>query len=628
MRTLAPLDWGIVLGYLALALVVGVVVSRRAGRSIDSYFIAGRGLPWWWLGTSMVATTFAADTPLVVAGLVAEHGIAGNWFWWSWAISHISMAVIFAALWRRARILTDAELVELRYGGRSAAVLRGFKAVFFAVLINAIVLGWVIRAMVKIAAPFVHWERWLGADTLAAFEAAWPAALAIGGPGDTITVVALFALIAFYSSLGGIRGVILTDLVQFTLALVASVIFAWVAVESVGGLGGMVEGLDQHYDADQVLAFVPSSDAAWLPLQVFFIYIAVQWWAQYFSDGSGYLAQRLFTAKSDAHAEAGGLWFAVANYSLRTWPWVLIGLVGLLVFPLGMEGGGIGAEMVAADREMAYPVLMAELLPVGVLGLLFASLLAAFMSTVDTHLNWGTSYLVNDLYSRFLRPDAGQRELVAVSRFTVVALATLAVVVAAQIESIEQAWRFFVALGAGLGLPSMLRWLWWRVNAWTEIVGMAVAVIAALVLYPLFPDARDEYLLLVIVGVSMSAALAATFMTRPVPRDHLARFTRRVQPPGWWSGLPGAAPRRAMAWIAAAWVAGNVGVFGLTFGMGHALLGRPGLGALVGATGLVAVIFTVMATTRARHFTRYRTCAGEEPANDANQSSAATESKD
>lgn len=600
MRALAPWDWAIVLAYLTLALAAGVLMARRAGSSMESYFVAGRGLPWWWLGTSMVATTFAADTPLVVTGLVASYGVAGNWFWWSWAISHVSMAVVFASLWRRSRVLTDAELVELRYGGTPAAVLRGFKAVFFAIVINGIILGWVVRAMVKIAAPFAQWEAWLGAERLAAFEAVWPAALTIGGPGDTVTVLVLFGLIAVYSSLGGIRGVILTDLFQFALAIFASVMFAWLAVVHVGGLDGLMTGLARHYDAEQVLAFVPSAQAAWLPLQVFLIYIAVQWWAQYFSDGSGYLAQRLFTARDDAHAEGGALWFAVANYSLRTWPWVLIALVALVVYPLGTEGGGAAGQMVATDREMAYPVLMSELLPTGLLGLMFASLLAAFMSTVDTHINWGSSYLVNDLYRRFLRPDASERELVAAGRLSVFLLAFLAVLVAARISSIEGAWRFFIALGAGLGLPSMLRWLWWRVNAWTEIVGMSVATAAALILYPLFPDVRDEYLLLMIIAVSMSAAFAATVLTPPVPHHQLARFVRRVRPPGWWGTVPGAAPRQAVMWIAGAWIAGNLGVFGITFAIGHIVLGSPGLGTLMGVGGLAAIGLTLRATARAR----------------------------
>lgn len=602
MATLTALDWSIVAGYLLLALGAGVLMSRIAGRSIESYFVAERGLPWWWLGTSMVATTFAADTPLVVTGLVANHGVAGNWFWWSWAFSYVAMAVIFAALWRRAHILTDAELVELRYAGRRAAALRGFKAIFFAVLINGIVLGWVIRAMTKISSPFVHWDLWLGRARHAALEAAWPSWLLFGTLNDTLTVLALFALVVLYSTMGGIRGVILTDLVQFVIAIVGSVLFAWYGLQAVGGLDGLTTSLDRIYpDADQILAFVPSSDAAWLPVQVFAIYLAVQWWAQYFSDGSGYLAQRLFTAKNDAHAEGGGLWFVVANFALRTWPWVLIGLIALVVFPLGAAPDSTAAEIVAADREMAYPVLMSLYLPPGVLGLLLAGLLAAFMSTIDTHINWGSSYLVNDIYRRFLRPDAGERELVRVSRATVVGLSLLAVLVASQISSIEKAWRFFVALGAGLGLPAMLRWVWWRVNAWTEIVGMSVATVAAFVLYAVFPDTRDEYLLVVIVALSMSAALAATFLTTPTPRATLEAFVARVRPPGWWLGMGGAASRRAMAWLAAAFVLGSVGVFGLTFGVGYALLGPARWwGALSIAIGAAAIALTLGATGRAR----------------------------
>jgi Na+/proline symporter len=620
VRQLGTLDWSIILGYLALAVTAGVLVSRRAGKSIESYFVAGRQLPWWWLGTSMVATTFAADTPLVVTGMVAAYGVAGNWFWWSWAFSHISMAVVFAALWRRARVLTDAELVELRYSGRSATLLRGFKAIFFAVLINGIVLGWVIRAMSKIAGPFVHWDQWLGAARFAALEAAWPPWLLFGTLSDTLTVIALFGLVVLYSTLGGIRGVILTDLVQFAIAMVAAIAFAVVAVGEVGGMGGLVAGLAEHYgDAAQILAFIPASDAAWLPVQVFLIYLAVQWWAQYFSDGSGYLAQRLFTARSDAHAEGGGLWFCVANYGLRTWPWVLIGLVALVVFPLGAAPAGQGAEIVARDREMAYPVLMAQLLPAGLLGLLFAGLLAAFMSTVDTHINWGSSYLVNDLYRRFLRPQASERELVVVSRLTVVGLSLLAVGIASQISSIEKAWRFFIALGAGLGLPAILRWLWWRVNAWTEIAGMTVAVIAAVVLYARYPDTRDEYLLVVIVALATTASLIATFVTRPVPREHLQRFFDRVRPPGWWAGMGGVTSRRAARWIALAWCAGNAAVFALMFGTGHLLFGRPVLGGALLAGGGLAAWLTLAGTRAARRVLGVEaTAAGElAPATDA-----------
>jgi Na+/proline symporter len=541
----------------------------------------------------MVATTFAADTPLVVVGLIAAYGIAGNWFWWSWALGHVALAVMFAALWRRAHILTDAELLEVRYAGRSAAFLRGFKALFLSLVLNGIVLGWVIRAMAKITAPFIRWDAWLGAEQTTWLARHWPVWALIGDINATLTVLVLFVVITVYSMLGGIRGVILTDLLQFAIALGGSIVFAALAVSHVGGPAALISTLRADYAGNDLLAFIPAGDAAWLPLHIFAIYIAVQWWAQYFSDGSGYLAQRLFTARSDAHAQGGALWFAVANYALRTWPWILVGLVALVLFPLDDAGGSRGALLVAADREMAYPVLMGQLLPAGLLGLLLASLLAAFMSTVDTHINWGSSYLVNDVYARFLRPHASQRELVLAGRAAVVLVALLALLVAARITSIEKAWRLFIALGAGLGLPAMLRWIWWRVNAWTEIVGMTVAGITAAILYSVFPTLRAEYLLLIIVAASTLASLAATWLTAPVPHEHLAAFVRRVRPMGWWRDLPGAAPRRVFPLLTLGWAAGTIGVFGLMFSTGYLLVGHPvraALGLLVGILGLGATL--------------------------------------
>jgi Na+/proline symporter len=597
---LTLLDWGVVCAYLALTLIVGLAVARRAGTSLESYYVADRNLPWWWLGTSMVATTFAADTPLVVVGLIATHGVAGNWFWWSWAIGHVAMAVMFAGMWRRAHVLTDAELVELRYTGRGATALRAFKALFLAIVLNGIVLGWVVRAMAKIAAPFVQWSDWLGAERMQFLQQHWPHWLLVGGLNDTLTVIVLFVVITLYSSMGGIRGVILTDLLQFAIAIVASVLFAAIAVSHVGGLHQLVTALDARYDAHALLSFVPSGDAAWLPLHIFAIYLAVQWWAQYFSDGSGYLAQRLFTARDDAHAQAGGLWFAIANYGLRTWPWVLVGLVALVVFPLGAAGTGAAARVVAADREMAYPVLMATLLPAGLVGLLFASLLAAFMSTVDTHINWGSSYLTHDVYRRFLRPAATQRELVLIGRVAAALVAVLALLIAARIDSIEKAWRLFVALGAGLGLPAMLRWLYWRVNAWTEIAGMSAATVTAAVLYTRYPTARDEYLLLAIVSAATVASLVATFATRPVPHAHLAVFVQRVRPVGWWRRMPGAAPHGVLRTLVLTWLAGVGAVFGLTFGIGHLLLGRMVIGATLLVTGALLLALTLRGLKRAR----------------------------
>jgi Na+/proline symporter len=362
-------------------------------------------------------------------------------------------------------------------------------------------------------------------------------------------------------------------------------------------LGELITSLRQDYDA-ALLSFVPLGDAAWLPVHVFAIYLAVQWWAQYFSDGSGYLAQRLFTARSAAHAQAGGLWFTVANYTLRSWPWILVGLVALVVFPLGVQGADEASMLVAQDREMAYPVLMATLLPAGLLGLLFASLLAAFMSTVDTHINWASGYLTNDVYRRFLRPAAGRRELVLVARVAAAVAALVALIAASRITSIEKAWRIFIALGAGLGMPAMLRWLWWRANAWTEIAGMTVAALTALFVYAVFPDARDEYLLLVIVGLATIASVAATFLTPEVPRAHLAAFVQRVRPAGWWANLPGAGTPRTLAGLALMWLAGSGGVFGLTFGVGHLLLGRPYLGAFELVLGCLLLAMTILGLRR------------------------------
>jgi SSS family solute:Na+ symporter len=587
------LDWSFILAYLLFAFGIGVAMSSAASKSLNSYFVANRSLPWWWLGTSMVATTFAADTPLAITGIVAKDGIAGNWFWWSWAFLHIAITVFFAARWRRAEVLTDAELIELRYAGKPAALLRGFKAFFLSVVVNCIILGWVFRAMSKIADPFLKWELILPAGAWATFQAVWPGWLIFDNPNNTLTVLLILSLTVAYSSMGGIRGVILTDLFQFGMAMVGSIIFAWYAVDKVGGLNGMLVLLHGQYDnAGEILSFMPSLSAVSMPFTVFLIYVGLQWWVRYDSDGSGYLAQRLMTAKTPEDATKGSLWFAAAFFGLRTWPWILVGLAALVLFPKGAETS-IYAEgaLVAADREMGYPLLMKLLLPPGVLGLLFTSLLAAFMSTVDTHLNWGTSYLVNDLYKRFYAPKASQKTLVRASRFGLILLAIAAVLIASQIGSIEKAWKFLAALGAGLGLPSILRWVWWRANAWTEIVGMLSAAIAALILYPLFPEVRDEYLLLVIAAISIACCLAATFLTKPVPAATLKAFQEKVRPVGFWKGAP---QRRKALWeMFGAWAAGSAGVLLLMLGLGKMLLGPAllGLGMLLAGLALLRLCY-------------------------------------
>jgi SSS family solute:Na+ symporter len=566
----SSVDWLIVGVYLLVAFLVGAWMTRTAGRGLASYFVADRSLPWWWLGTSMVATYFGADTPLAITGIIANDGISGNWFWWSWVFTFVTITVFFARRWRRSRVLTDVELIELRYDGRSASVLRAFKAFYLSIIVNCIILGWLFRAMSKITSPFVDWSALLGRSAYAHVSAVWPGFLVFDNLNNTLTVLLIFLIVVAYSSMGGIRGVILTDLFQFAIAMVTAAWFAVLAVRYVGGLGGLFSQLHALYPerAEATLRFLPRFDAELLPFEVFLVFVAVQWWAQYYSDGSGYLAQRMNTARTPADAEKGALWFTLANFVLRTWPWVLVGLVTLVVFPLGDPARfhALGHEM-GGDREMGYPILMKLILPSGILGLTFVSLMAAFMSTVDTHINWGASYLVNDVYRRFVRKAAAERELVFVSRLSVVLLSLLAIVVASQIQSIEQAWKFFMAIGAGLGLPQILRWVWWRANAWTEIAGMASAFVGSLVLYALLPETRAEYLLFWIVVISTTAALTATLVTPPVGEAALARFVRSTSPFGFWRGRVGE-QADTLGERVRMWVLGVVSTFCGMFGLG------------------------------------------------------------
>ncbi len=588
---LSTLDWSLILGYIAFALLVGALTSRSASMSLASYFVAGRSLPWWWIGISMVATTFASDTPLVVAGIVATRGISGNWFWWAWVIGNVGVAVFFAPLWRRAGVVTDAELIELRYGRGPGAFLRGFKAIYSSLIVNLIVLGWVFRAMAKIAEPFLRWEEVLPAGLWAAIEGNWPAAFTMGSVNESVTVALLVLMIALYASAGGIRGVILTDLFQFVIAMTGSCLFAWYAVEAVGGLSGMSAKLGEIYGAKgaaDILSFLPPEGAGWAGAQVILIYLFVVWWAHNNADGGGYIGQRLCAARTPRDAQAGAFLFTVGNYVLRPWPWILIGLVSLILVPKGMDAlPGTMEAKILADRETAYPLLMGRLLPAGVLGLVMVGLLGAFMSTVDTHLNWGMSYLVNDVYARFIRKKAGAREVVLVGRLGVLAMSLCAFAVAAQMSSIEWAWKFNISLGAGLGLPVLLRWLWWRTNAWTEISGMLAAGATAVYLHlgdkpPSFP-----VLLAAEVGVGFVVMMIATFTTRPARADVLRNFWTRVRPPGAWGRIRGQDARSAPVFaLAGIWLALSVFVFALMFLLGALLLGTweqtGGLALLVG----------------------------------------------
>ncbi len=508
---LYAIDWILVGLYLVFSLGVGIYFSRRASGSLSDYFVSGRGLPWWLLGTSMVATTFAADTPLAITGWIRTEGIWKNWFWWNYIFSHALVIVVFSRLWRRAEVITDNELIELRYGGHPAAFLRGFKAFYFSTIFNFIVMGWVITAMTKVFEVFF-------------------------GVGQIYAVSLCVGIVLVYTVFSGLWGVVITDFVQYAIALGGTIILAVVVINSdaVGGYSQFVSKIAE-LPVEQTSMFItqPTGSEEFFSSDffTFLVFMTVVWWSSHNADGGGYFIQRLSSAKNERHALAGTAWFAVNHYVLRLWPWVLVALASVVIFP---EAAGVAG----GDDESVYLVMIRDFLPPGLRGLLLVSFLAAFMSTVSTHLNWGASYLVNDLYRRFVRQSAPQGHYVRVSRIATVALAVIAGVVALQIKNIGDAWIFLWAMSSGIGLVLILRWFWWRINAWSEIVALASSLATILVLV-LYTEAKGVPLELrhqiLVVPVSIVCWVVATFVTVPESSEKLSGFYERVRPPGFWS---------------------------------------------------------------------------------------------
>ncbi|MES2124592.1 MAG: sodium transporter [Gemmatimonadota bacterium] len=539
---LHAVDWGVIVAYLALALAVGVWASEGSSQGRRSYFLADRTLSWWWAGVSIAATTFAADTPLAIAGIVASRGISGNWMWLSWILVHALVVAIFARRWWRADIVTDAEFISRRYDDQAAGLLRSTRAFLYGLVYNVIILGWVLRAMGKIADPLVPWDRW--APNVAATVGRWmPSGSALGNGGELLTILALVTIVTVYSSLGGMRGVVRTDLIQFALGMIGSIWLAVAAWRAAGGHDGLHRSLTALYGDGrlEMLRLFPSIDHGWVgALGIgafgFGAYLLVQAFANVPADGGGYLQQRLGASRSEDDAVKAAWLFVLLQYVVRIWPWLIVGVVALVMVPLGAGAGMLPPELAAtvrADRESAYPVLMIALLPPGVLGLLVVSLLAAFMSTIDTHFNWGASYAVSDVVLR-LWPGMSPRAQVRVARVMVVVFAILAVLVAMQIETIEQAWKWVAALGAALGAPTLLRWVWWRVTAFAElagaVAGLGVAAVGAVVALPY------EQQLLWIAGVSLCATLVGILLGPRASMTHAAGFAAMVRPPGFWPG--------------------------------------------------------------------------------------------
>jgi SSS family transporter len=575
--TLALSDWLVVALYFVASAVFALMYTRRASESLDEYFVSGRQLPWWLAGTSMVATTFAADTPLVVAGLVAKYGVAGNWLWWNGAISGILTVFFFARLWRRAGVLTDLEFAELRYGGRPAAVLRGFRALYLALPINLIIMGWVTRAMVTILQISLDINAWTAA-------------------------LLLFGVTACYTIFSGLWGVVVTDTFQFVVKMFGVIALAVVAVDSVGGLDEMVRQSSAHFGSYQAaFGVLPPAGSAWLPVSTLVVFLSVQWWATWYPGaepgGGGYVAQRILAAKDERHGLLATLWFQIAHYALRPWPWILVGFVALIRYP------GL------ANPEEGYVRVMVDVLPSPMKGLLLATFAAAYMSTVGTHLNWGASYLVNDVYLRFINPNAGRKSQVIASRLATVTLMLLSLVVMAMLSSVEQGWKILIGLGAGTGLVYILRWYWWRINAWSEISAMIASFIAAVTLHLTGVNAADtssgDYALAMLISVAFATVtwVTVTLLTPPEPDPVLDTFYRRVRPggPGWRHvalrlGYPSdQIPGGVLSWIN--WVAGVVAVYSSLFGLGALLTGRP-LAGLVYAIVAVAAFALIQRNLR------------------------------
>lgn len=508
---LATLDWTIIAIYFAFSLILGLWVSRRSGDNSSEYFLSGRSMSWWLLGISMVATTFSADTPNLVTGFVRKDGVAGNWAWWAFLLTGMLTVFMYAKLWRRAGILTDLEFYELRYSGKIAVFLRGFRALYLGVVLNVLIMATVSLAAIKIGAIM------LGADPV-------------------VTVIVATVITAAYSTVGGFKSVIITDFFQFILAM-GGTIWAAVYLVNLPEVGGLTQML-QHPNVVTKLELVPAFDSD-LFFTLILIPIAVQWWSVWYPGaepgGGGYIAQRMLAAKNEKNAISATLFFNIAHYALRPWPWILVGLASLIVFP---ELTDIKAKFPHAPdqfiaHDLAYPAMM-SLLPAGLVGLVVSGLAAAYMSTIATHLNWGSSYIVNDFYKRFLQPDATEKQMVTVGRISTLVLAGLSGIIALQLKNAQQTFDMLIQFGAGTGLIYILRWFWWRVNAFSEIAGMLISAVVALY-FNFFYQGNMSPTMILITGVALTTFgwLLVTLLTPATPYATLLSFYKKIKPAAW-----------------------------------------------------------------------------------------------
>jgi SSS family solute:Na+ symporter len=572
---LSILDWTVIAAYFLFNLGIGIYYARRATGSTSEFFLSGRNVPWWLAGTSMVATTFAADTPLAVTGFVAKNGIAGNWLWWNFVMSGMLTVFLYARLWRRAGVMTDIEFAELRYSGKPAAFLRGFRALYLGLPINCIILGWVNLAMVKIL----------------------QITLGLSKSGAILVVIGMLLFTAFYTAISGLWGVLVTDLFQFALKMGMVIVLAILAVNAVGGIDQLktkIGAMDAAAGSGSRLAFFPEFDSIWMPAITLFVYLAVIWWSTWYPGaepgGGGYIAQRIFSAKNEKHGLLATLWFNIAHYALRPWPWILTALASLILYP----------DLV--DKESGYikTLLDPSVFPTYLRGFMLAAFAAAYMSTIGTQLNWGASYVINDFYRRFVKRSATEKHYVIASQLVTVLLMMASLIVTFYMESIGGAWKLLLVTGAGTGTVLLLRWFWWRINAWSEVSAMICAAVVSIFLQKFLGWDSDKpidfaYLMLVTVGVTSLVWITVTFMTNAEPTDKLIAFYRRVRPegPGWngiaaQAGLAAAHAQGRLSLQFLNWILGCALIYGSLFGIGKLIFKEWGLGSLYLLIAIIA----------------------------------------
>ena len=575
-------DWLIIAVYFVVSFIIGYLYKKKAGASTEDFFLSGRKLPWWLAGISMVATTFAADTPLAVTELVGKNGIAGNWLWWNMLIGGMLTVFFFARLWRRANILTDVEFIELRYSGKSAAFLRGFKAIYLGVFMNTIIMGWVNLAMMKILMGM--FPEYINQNNVLLYV------------GFCMLVTAV------YSALSGLWGVAVTDAFQFILAMFGCIVLAIIVVnsEQIGGIAGLQSKLPEW-----ALKFTPeiNSDSAntstagvfAISVSSFLAFIAIQWWASWYPGaepgGGGYVAQRMMSAKDEKNSLLATLFFQVAHYTIRPWPWILVGLSSIILYP----------ELSINDKGLGYVKAMNDFLPFGLKGLLLAAFFAAYMSTIATHLNWGTSYFINDFYRRFLTKDSSEKHYVLTARVMTIVFMVLSIFVTLMMDSISGVWSFVMECGAGLGLVLILRWFWWRVNAISEIAATVTPFVVYGVIYFGKIDVQFPDSLYIIVPITTAVWLITAFITKPTEENKLTNFFKQIRPGGiGWKKYkikyPDVKTDKGYGYLFISWFFGIVLVYMFLFGVGKFIFGEYVTASILILIGIAAgyVIFKLI----------------------------------